>query len=60
MANRVDPDQTAPSSLLWVYTVCDSTKYFKKFGSALFAYAIFWETLVYGILGYLPHKLQMY
>ena len=22
MANSVDPDQTAPSSLIWVYTVC--------------------------------------
>ena len=29
--NIADPDQTAPwSSLIWVYTVCYSTKYFKK------------------------------
>ena len=31
-ANSVDPDQTAPewSSLIRVYTVCHSTKYFRK------------------------------
>ena len=31
-ANSADPDQTAPerSSLIRVYTVCHSTKYFKK------------------------------
>ena len=30
-ANSADPDQTAPrSSLIWVYTVCHSTMYFKK------------------------------
>ena len=28
--NSVDPDQTAPSSLIRVYTVCHSNKYFKK------------------------------
>ena len=31
-ANSVDPDQTAllRSSLIMIYTVCHSTKYFKK------------------------------
>ena len=31
-ANSVDPDQTAPEggNLIRVYTVCHSTKYFKK------------------------------
>ena len=29
-ANNVDPDQTARSSLIRVYTVCHSTLYFKK------------------------------
>ena len=38
MANSVDPDQTAQA--VWS-------------GSALFAYAILLETLVYEILGYL-------
>ena len=41
MANSVDPDQTAPSGAVWS-------------GSALFAYAILSETLVYEILGHLP------
>ena len=40
MANSVDPNQTAPSGAVW-------------FGSALFAYAIWPETLVYEILGHL-------
>ena len=42
MANSVDPDQTAPSGAVWS-------------GSALFAYAILSETLVYEILGYLGY-----
>ena len=36
MANRVDPDQTAPSGTVWS-------------GSALFAYAILSGTVVYEI-----------
>ena len=40
MANSVDPDQTAPSG-----AVCS--------GSALFAFVILSETLVYEILGHL-------
>ena len=39
MANNVDADQTAPSGAVWS-------------GSALFAYAILLETLVYKILGH--------
>ena len=42
MANSVDPDQIAPEGAVWS-------------GSALFAYAILSETLVYEILGYLPN-----
>ena len=42
MENSVDPDQTAPSGAVWS-------------GSALFAYAISSETLVYKILGHLPY-----
>ena len=41
MANNVDPDQTACSRAVWS-------------GSALFAYAILSDTLVYEILGHLP------
>ena len=41
MANSVDPDQTATSWAVWS-------------GSALFAYAISSDTLVYEILGHLP------
>ena len=41
MANSVDPDQTAPSGAVW-------------YGSALFAYVILSDTLVFKILGYLP------
>ena len=41
MANSVDPDQTTPSGAVWS-------------GSALFAYAILSDTLVYRILGHLP------
>ena len=41
MANSVDPDQTAPSGAIWS-------------GSALFAYAILFWTLVYEILEHLP------
>ena len=40
MANSVDPDQTAPSGAVWS-------------GSALFAYAILSETLVFKYLGHL-------
>ena len=39
MANSVDPDRTAPSWAVWS-------------GSALFAYAILWENLVFKILGH--------
>ena len=39
MANSVDPDQTAPEGVIWS-------------GSALFAYAILLETLVYKISRY--------
>ena len=38
MANTVDPDQTAPSGAVWS-------------GSALFAYVILLEALVFEILG---------
>ena len=41
MANSVDPDQTAPEGAVPVWT-----------GSALFAYAILSEILVYEILGH--------
>ena len=44
MANIVDPDQTVPSEAVW-------------YGSALFAYVIFLETLMYEILGHLPYFL---
>ena len=44
MPNNVDPDQTAPSGAVWS-------------GSALFAYAILSDSLVYKILGYLPYSL---
>ena len=40
MANSVDPDQTAPSGS----------------GSALFAYVILSDTLVFEILGHLPYS----
>ena len=39
MANNVDPDQTATSGVVWS-------------GSALFAYAILSEMLMYKILGH--------
>ena len=42
MANSVDPDQTSPSGAVWS-------------GSALFAYVILSETLVFGILGLSPY-----
>ena len=42
MANSVNPDQTAPSRAV-------------RSESALVANAILLETLVYGILGYLPY-----
>ena len=42
MINSVPPDQTAPSGEVWS-------------GSALFAYAILSETLVYQILEHLPY-----
>ena len=40
MANSVDPNQTAPSGAVWS-------------GSALFAYVILSETLVFEFLGHL-------
>ena len=40
MANSVDPEQTAPSGAVWS-------------GSALFAYVILSETLVFELLGHL-------
>ena len=40
MANSQDPDQTAPSGAVWS-------------GSALFAFAILLDTLIYEILGHL-------
>ena len=42
MANSVDPDQTAPERAVWS-------------GSALFAYVILSETLVFEFLGHLPY-----
>ena len=45
MANSVDPDQTVPSGAVWS-------------GSALFAYAILSDILVYKILGYLPYVAE--
>ena len=42
----VDPDQTAPSGAVWS-------------GSALFAYAILFATLVYEILGHLPYMISL-
>ena len=41
IANSEDPDQTAPSGAVWS-------------GSALFAYGILSETLVFESLGHLP------
>ena len=46
MANSVDPDQTAPSGAVWS-------------GSALFAYALLSETLVYEISGDLPKSILL-
>ena len=42
MANSVDPDQTAPPGAVWS-------------GSAVFAYGILPDTLVYKILGHVPY-----
>ena len=42
MANNEDPDQTAPEGAVWS-------------GSALFAYIILSEMLVYEILGHLTY-----
>ena len=42
MTKSVDPDQTAPSGAVWS-------------GSALFAYSILSDCLVYQILGHLPY-----
>ena len=44
MANSVDPDQTAPSGAVWS-------------GSALFAYVILSETLVFEFLGHLRYHV---
>ena len=46
MANSEDPDQTAPSGAVWS-------------GSALFAYGILSETLVFQILGHLPYYIWL-
>ena len=46
MANRVDPDQTAPLGAVWS-------------GSSLFAYVILSETLVYEILGHLLQHIYV-
>ena len=46
MANSVDPDQTAPEGAVWS-------------GSALFAYAIMSDTLVYEILGHLSYPVYV-
>ena len=43
MTNSEDPDQTAPSGAVWS-------------GSALFAYGILSETLVFEILEHLPYQ----
>ena len=43
MANSVDPDQTTLSEAVWS-------------GSALFAYAILLDILVYGTLGHLQYS----
>ena len=47
MANSVDPDQTAPSGAVWSR-------------SALFAYVILSDTLVFEILGHLPYPIYLY
>ena len=44
MANSVNPDQTAPEGAVWS-------------GSALFAYVILSDTLVFEILENLPYML---
>ena len=44
MENSEDPDQTAPSGAVWS-------------GSALFAYGILSENLVFEILGYLWYPI---
>ena len=44
MANSGDPDQTAPEGAVWS-------------GSALFAYVILPDTLVFEILGHLPYLI---
>ena len=47
MANSVEPDQIAPKGAVWSW-------------SALFAYTILWDTLVYKILGLtVLHIFQM-
>ena len=47
MANSEDSDQTAPSGAVWS-------------GSALFAYAILPEALVYEIFGHLPYPRYIF
>ena len=44
-ANSADPDQTAPEGAVWS-------------GSALFAYVILTDSLVFEILGHLPYLLE--
>ena len=46
MANSVDPDQTSPSEAVWS-------------GSALFAYVILSENLVFELLGHLPYIMAL-
>ena len=64
MANSVDPDQTAPSEIVWsgaAQTNANSVDPDQTAppgavwsGSALFAFAILSDTLVYEIFGHLP------
>ena len=44
-ANSADPDQTAPEGAVWS-------------GSALFAYVILSDSLVFEILGHLPYSIK--
>ena len=47
MANSVDPDQTDPDGAVWS-------------GSALFAYVILSDTLVFRILGHLTYLTEIF
>ena len=46
IANSLDPDQTAPEGAVWS-------------GSALFAYVILSESLVFEFLGHLPYLVML-